>query len=85
MGARIQKWCNSLALRIRNAFAYEAGLQNEVSVDVSLADGTSLAERSMQLGLIEVHQGKTNEESIYGGNHHELACARTDDVIAMAR
>jgi len=84
MGARIQKWGNSLALRIPNAFADEAGLQNEMSVEVSLADGISLAERSIKLGLIESHQGKTIEGSIYGVNHHELACARTDDGIAKA-
>jgi len=39
MKTRIQKWGNSLALRIPKAFANEVGLQRETSVEVSLADG----------------------------------------------
>ncbi len=39
MKTRIQKWGNSLALRIPKSFADEVGLQKETSVDVSLADG----------------------------------------------
>ena len=57
---------NSLALRIPNAFADEAGLRNEMSVELSLADGTSLAERSMESELIESHQGKLMKGSIHG-------------------
>ncbi len=39
MRTRVQKWGNSLALRIPKTFADEVGLQKETSVDVSLADG----------------------------------------------
>jgi len=39
MRSRIQKWGNSLALRIPKSFAAEVGLQRETSVEVSLADG----------------------------------------------
>jgi len=39
MKTRIQKWGNSLALRIPKSFANEVGLQRETSVEVSLADG----------------------------------------------
>ena len=39
MRTRVQKWGNSLALRIPKAFAAEVGLQRETSVEVSLADG----------------------------------------------
>ncbi len=39
MRTRIQKWGNSLALRIPKSFASEVGLQKETSVEVSLADG----------------------------------------------
>ena len=39
MRARIQKWGNSLALRIPKSFATQAGLQRETSVELSLADG----------------------------------------------
>lgn len=39
MKTRIQKWGNSLALRIPKSFANEVGLQNESSVEVSLVRG----------------------------------------------
>ncbi len=39
MKTRVQKWGNSLALRIPKSFANEVGLQKETSVEVSLADG----------------------------------------------
>ena len=39
MITRVQKWGNSLALRIPKSFADEVGLQTDSSVEVSLADG----------------------------------------------
>ncbi len=39
MKTKVQKWGNSLALRIPKSFADEVGLQREASVDVSLDDG----------------------------------------------
>ena len=39
MQSRIQKWGNSLALRIPKSFAREIGLDNDMSVNVSLEDG----------------------------------------------
>ena len=39
MITRVQKWGNSLALRIPKSFAAEVGLETDSSVEVSLADG----------------------------------------------
>ena len=39
MKTRIQKWGNSLALRIPKSFANEVGLEQDSSVEVSLKDG----------------------------------------------
>ena len=39
MKTRVQKWGNSLALRIPKSFAMEVGLQRETSVEISLANG----------------------------------------------
>ena len=39
MKTRVQKWGNSLALRIPKSFATEVGLQRETPVELSLADG----------------------------------------------
>ena len=36
---RIQKWGNSLALRIPKSFALEAQLEQDALVDISLVDG----------------------------------------------
>jgi antitoxin MazE len=40
MRTQVQKWGNSLALRIPKSFAVEVGLEKETAVDVSLAGGT---------------------------------------------
>jgi antitoxin MazE len=39
MRARVQKWGNSLAVRIPKSYAVEAGLDNETDVELSLDDG----------------------------------------------
>jgi antitoxin MazE len=39
METRIQKWGNSLAVRIPKAFAEAAGLENETTVEINLIDG----------------------------------------------
>ena len=40
MRTRVQKWGNSLALRIPKSFASEVGLQRDSTVEVSLENGT---------------------------------------------
>jgi antitoxin MazE len=53
MRARVQKWGNSLALRIPKSFADEVGLQRETSVEVSMTNGklvvTPIAKPRMNL------------------------------------
>ena len=39
MRARIQKWGNSLALRIPRAFAVEVGLAQDAEVEISAIEG----------------------------------------------
>lgn len=39
MQAKIQKWGNSLALRIPKAFADEAGLESDSAVEIRVVDG----------------------------------------------
>jgi antitoxin MazE len=39
MRTRVQKWGNSLALRIPKSFAVEAGLHANAAVEISLFDG----------------------------------------------
>jgi antitoxin MazE len=40
MRTRIQRWGNSLAVRIPKPFAAEAGLDQQSEVDVSVVDGS---------------------------------------------
>ena len=44
MKARVQKWGNSLALRIPKTFAAEVGLDRDALVDLSLRDGKLIVE-----------------------------------------
>jgi antitoxin MazE len=39
MQSRVQKWGNSLALRIPKSFATEIGLTDETPVEISLVEG----------------------------------------------
>ena len=69
MRTRVQKWGNSLALRIPKSFAAEVGLQKETSVEVSLADGklviTPVAESNLTLKELLAKVTKDNL-------HHEI-------------
>jgi antitoxin MazE len=69
MKTRVQKWGNSLALRIPKSFASEVGLKNESPVDVSMADGNlviaPLAKSELTLRQL---LAKVTPENI----HHEV-------------
>jgi len=69
MRSRIQKWGNSLALRIPKSFATEVGLQRETSVEVSLSNGkliiTPVAKPKPTLKQLLV---KVTKENL----HHEM-------------
>ncbi|HUY34041.1 MAG TPA: AbrB/MazE/SpoVT family DNA-binding domain-containing protein [Pirellulales bacterium] len=45
MRTRVQKWGNSLALRIPKSFAAEAGLHVDAAVELSLVKGTLVLRR----------------------------------------
>jgi len=69
MRTRVQKWGNSLALRIPKSFAAEVGLERETSVEISLADGklviTPVAEPNLTLKQLLAKVTKDNL-------HHEI-------------
>jgi antitoxin MazE len=67
--ARIQKWGNSLALRIPKSFASEAGLQRETSIEISLSEGKIIITPLVQSKLtLRQLLAKVNEENL----HHEI-------------
>ena len=63
MKTRVQKWGNSLALRIPRSFAQEVGLQNQTPVEVALADGKLVISPviSQDLTLEQLLAGVTEE------------------------
>ncbi len=46
MKTRVQRWGNSLAVRIPKSFAEEVGLQQDSPVDLRLSEGTLVLEPS---------------------------------------
>jgi antitoxin MazE len=62
MKTRVQKWGNSLALRIPKAFATEAGLHADAPVELSLADGLLVVRPIAEepLTLAELLRGVTD-------------------------
>jgi antitoxin MazE len=69
MRTRVQKWGNSLALRIPKSFANEVGLRKEASVEISLVEGklviTPITEPKLSLNQL---LASVTEENL----HHEV-------------
>jgi antitoxin MazE len=63
MQTRIQKWGNSLALRIPKSFAVEAGLHADAAVELSLVEGTLVVKviTPQPLTLEQLLSGITDE------------------------
>ena len=70
MKTRVQKWGNSLALRIPKAFAAEAGLGPDTPVELSLVEGKLVIQPVNQepLTLEELLRGVT-DENLHGEWH----------------
>jgi antitoxin MazE len=63
MKTRVQKWGNSLALRIPKSFAEEAGLHADAAVELSLVEGRLVVQAITPppLTLQELLRGITDE------------------------
>jgi len=69
MKTRVQKWGNSLALRIPKSFATEVGLQSDSPVEISLADGKLVIAPVGKPGLtLKQLLAKVTPENV----HHEV-------------
>jgi len=66
---QVQKWGNSLALRIPRAFAAELGLGADAEVDLTLQDGTLVVQphagRHQQLSAL---LDRVTEENLHAEN-----------------
>ncbi len=63
MQTRVQRWGNSLALRIPKSFAAELGLANDAAVEITLADGKLVvaAVQAPEYRLEDLLAGVTDE------------------------
>ncbi len=63
MRTRVQKWGNSLALRIPKSFAAEVGLHANAAVEVSLVEGALVVQpvAAQPLTLAELLRGVTDD------------------------
>jgi len=72
MTTKVQKWGNSLAVRIPRAFAEEARLEAGTEVDMKLADGgiviapAAKPKHSLDALLKQVNKGNIHEETDWG-------------------
>lgn len=72
MKTRIQKWGNSLALRIPKTFALETGLEPDSEVEITLVNGQlvivpSLPTYTLESLLAKVTDKNTHSEIDMGG------------------
>jgi len=65
MKAKIQKWGNSLAIRIPKPFANEINLENNSNVEISLKDGALIVEPSTSDVDFEALLKKVNKNNIH--------------------
>lgn len=64
MKTRVQKWGNSLALRIPKSFAVEAGLHADAAVELSLVDGALVVQTiTRQLPTLDELLGGITDEN----------------------
>jgi antitoxin MazE len=76
---QVQKWGNSLALRIPKAFALEAGIDEHASVDLTIQDGKLVIGRvvSPPLDLDTLLAGVT-DENLHGEIDTGLSVGREE-------
>jgi antitoxin MazE len=75
MLTKVQKWGNSLALRIPKTFAHDAQLENDSMVEMSLVDG--------QIIIKPVTQRRWTLEELLAGVTKDNRHAETDTGAAV--
>jgi antitoxin MazE len=73
MKTRVQKWGNSLALRIPKSFASEVGLECNAPVEISLVDGSLVVKPDVQAApSLDQLLAQVTEDNL----HHEIDTGR---------
>lgn len=74
MKTRIQRWGNSLALRIPKSFASEVGIQKETFIELTVSDGKLVITPSVEPGFtLKGLLAKINKNNL----HHEIDTGKT--------
>jgi antitoxin MazE len=66
MKSRIQKWGNSLALRIPKSFAIEAGLCENTAVELSVTEGKLVVQPHEEPLSLDRLLAKITDENLHG-------------------
>jgi antitoxin MazE len=66
MKVRIQRWGNSLGLRIPRTFAKEIGLEPDNEVDLSLVDGKIVVTPMTTAHTLEALLANVTEDNLHG-------------------
>lgn len=66
MRTRVQKWGNSLAVRIPKSFAAQAGLEANLPVDLSLVDGRLLVEPIPEKLTLQALLATVTDQNLHG-------------------
>jgi antitoxin MazE len=73
MKTRVQKWGNSLALRVPRPFANEVGIQKETTIEIKLVDGKLvISPLAMPKPTLKQLLAKVTKENL----HHEVKTGR---------
>ena len=69
MKSRVQRWGNSLAIRIPRPFAEEAELEEDTEINLSVRDGQLVIERELTLEALleQITDENRHEETETGG------------------
>lgn len=65
MQSRIQRWGNSLAVRIPKAFALDAGLEENAAVEISVCEGDLVISRVESSLTLEGLLGRITDENLH--------------------
>jgi antitoxin MazE len=65
MQTRIQKWGNSLAVRIPKAFAEEANLSEDSSVEMSVVNGKLIIQNAVYIPTLEEMLAQITDDNIH--------------------
>lgn len=78
MQAKVQKWGNSLAIRIPKAFATEAHLEQDTPVEVSLRDGELIIVPVKPAYTLEGLLAQVTNQNIHAEQEIGLAVGREE-------